>query len=210
MARTFGFPNTTAATWLATSGRSGSGTVAGSTPTGSRHGSDMGACVYHTGWLAGAAGEDHLDLGTWTSRGGRNAELRDRDHRRRRCHDRSSRHRPRPRANIKSASFRLSASRQFSTTGRAARRLQSGIGGNCSSEGSTARRRSGNRVISLLIATVVSMRARLAPRQKWAPLLNAMWWFGVRVMSKASGSRRHRGRGWPRPAAGWRSPRAGW
>jgi len=62
-----------------------------------------------------------------------------------------------------------------STTGSSLRRLQNGTGANVSSVGSTAKRRLGNRVMRLVIATRVSIRARLAPRQKCAPLLNAMW-----------------------------------
>ena len=62
-----------------------------------------------------------------------------------------------------------------SATGSAVSRLQNGTGANVRSVGSTAKRRSGNRVTRLATAMRVSMRARLAPRQKCAPLLNAMW-----------------------------------
>lgn len=41
-------------------------------------------------------------------------------------------------------------------------------------------------MIRLASAIRVSSRAREAPRQKWLPLLKAMWWLGVRVMSKLS------------------------
>ncbi len=36
--------------------------------------------------------------------------------------------------------------------------------------------------------TRISSRASDAPRQKWVPNPNAMWWLGWRVTSKASGS----------------------
>ncbi len=33
----------------------------------------------------------------------------------------------------------------------------------------------------------ISSRASAAPRQKWVPKPKAMWWLGLRVMSKDSG-----------------------
>ena len=53
---------------------------------------------------------------------------------------------------------------------------------------STARRRSGSRASTRSTITLSSRRASWLPRQKWAPKPNAIWGFGLRVMSKVSAS----------------------